>query len=101
MKKILLTILSFYILVLMQTSFLVHFRLWGYVPNLILIVVILLSIFNFHVKLGVGAAFAGGFFLDIFSSHFIGFWILILLAVALFIKLVIQRYVRIPLIQST
>lgn len=99
-KNVLVLILFFYILVILQASFLVHFSLWGWVPNLILISVILLNIFNSDVKLGVGAAVVGGFFLDIFSSNFIGFWILISLATALFIEFILKKHVRIPLIKG-
>lgn len=89
-------VLLFYALVLLQASFLVNFTAWGYVPNLILIAVLLLNIFNSDIKLGVETALIGGFFLDIFSSNFFGFWVLILLAAALFIQLILKRYVQIP-----
>ncbi|TSC75722.1 MAG: hypothetical protein G01um101430_216 [Parcubacteria group bacterium Gr01-1014_30] len=95
-KNILILILLFYIFALLQTSFLVHFSLWWYVPNLIVIVVVLFNIFNPDVKLGVGAAVIGGLFLDIFSNNFIGFWSLTLLAIAVFLNFVFKKYVRIP-----
>ena len=47
-------------------------------------------------KLGLFGAFFGGFFLDIFSENFIGFWVLILLAIAVFIKFILRKYVRFP-----
>lgn len=99
-RNILIFSLFFYFLTLFQASFLVHFGLWGWVPNLILIFVALLNIFTPDAKLGIGAAFIGGFFLDVFSDNFIGFWILILLAVALFIKFILTRYVRVPFVAS-
>ena len=51
MKKILILVIVFYILVLFQISFLVHFNIFdgsflGWSPNLILIAVILLNIFE-------------------------------------------------------
>jgi len=101
-KKFLLLILSLYILALVQTSFLVHFTIEGLVLNLILIAVIIINFFkspNFYTKIGMGAAFFGGFFLDIFSESFIGFHILILLGLVIFIKFILRRYVRIPTIK--
>ncbi|GAG02385.1 unnamed protein product, partial [marine sediment metagenome] len=49
---------------------------------------------------GLSCALIGGFFLDIFSSKFIGFNILILLGIAILIKLILKRHVRIPLIEK-
>jgi len=95
--KILISIILFYFLALLQTSFLAHFSICGIVPNLILITVIL---WNFFEKpkdySGLYGAAIGGFFLDIFSNRFVGFYILISLALAIIIKLVIRKYVRIP-----
>ncbi len=95
-KKILISIIVFYFLVLIQTSFLVHFTVFDAVPNLVLISVI---IWNFLEKrknyFGVINGLIGGFFLDIFSGRFIGFYILILAGLAIFIKLIFKRYVRI------
>lgn len=95
MKKILILIIFFYILILFQTSFLIHFPILGLIPNLVLISVILLNLFekpqNYS---GYFSAFIGGFFLDIFSENFIGFYVLISLGLAVFIKLILKRYVR-------
>ena len=100
-----------YFLVLFQTSFLVHFRFFGFSPNLILILVIILSIFNpapfgrkrcgvdwkfLPQNSGIWAAFWGGFFLDIFSSDFIGVQAAILLAVSIITKLVFEKFLRFP-----
>lgn len=91
-KSILILIFVCYFLVLLQTTFLV--------PNLILILVIL---WNFIEKsknyFGIYSALISGFFLDIFSSRPIGFYILILLVSAIFIKFFIKKYVRIPAIE--
>ena len=102
MRKFLILILSFYILALFQTSFLVHFDILGYVLNFILIATILINLFeNPQKNLGITSAFIGGFFLDIFSGHFlginfIGFWISILLAISFSIKFILRKYVRTP-----
>jgi len=95
-KKILL-IIALYFLTLFQASFLVHFSLWGWVINLVLILVILLNIFeNPEGNMGFYGAFFGGFFLDIFSNAIIGFNILILIIIAFAIKMITNKYVRIP-----
>lgn len=107
MKKILILIPFLYILTLFQTSFLTHFNIFlegffGWTPNLILITVILITVFENpdpHTNFGVGAAFIGGFFLDIFSENFIGLYILILVTLAFFIKFILRKYVRIPIIR--
>ena len=97
LKKLLVLIVFFYILTLLQTSFLVQFNIKGIVPNLVLIAVILINFFGSpQNNLGIFSALAGGFFLDIFSENFIGFYILILVALALFIQLVLKKYVQIP-----
>ena len=103
--KILILIPFLYILTLSQTSFLIHFNVflkggfWGWALNLILIAVIFITVFDPRAKIGVGAAFIGGFFLDIFSENFIGFHILILVILAFFIKFILRKYVRFPIIK--
>lgn len=100
-KKILILVILFYLLVLFQTSFLVHFTIWGRVPNLILVLVIFWNLFEKSKNyFGLYPALIGGLFSDIFSSSFIGFNILILLAIAIFIKLIIKRHARIPLVEK-
>lgn len=96
-------IIFFYLLILLQTSFLVHFDiLSGKLINygLVLIPVILIGLFTpqnqFYDLL---AAFSAGFFLDIFSESFIGFHILILTGLVIFIRLILQKHVRIPTIK--
>lgn len=95
-RKILTLTLFFYILALLQTSFLVHFNIFGVVPNLILISVILISFFTPTSKFGVGigSAFIGGFFLDVFSSQPFGWNVLILLAISILIKIILKRHIR-------
>jgi len=96
MKKLFLLIIFFYIATLLQTSFLPHFSI-GYLLNLVLISVVLINLFEDQGgKLGLLSAFFGGFFLDIFSQFFLGFWVIILLTTAIFIKLVLRKYVRFP-----
>lgn len=91
-KKIAIFILFFYLLISFQTSFFPHFS--NFLPNTVLIAIILINLFvPLHSWFGVSAAFVGGFFLDIFSENFFGFWILILLIMSIFIKFVFKKYV--------
>ncbi len=101
-KKIIILVIFFYFLALLQTSFLVHFSVLGFISNLIFILVIFWNLFEKSEHfLGVFNALIGGFFLDVFSDRIIGFNILILLAIALFIKLVLRKHVRLPIIEKT
>jgi len=100
-KKIFLIFFSFYILFLLQTSFLIHFNIRGRTPNLILISVICINLFEKpREDSGLFSAVIGGFFLDIFSQaaaaplNFIGFHVLIYLLIAIFIKFLLKKHVR-------
>ena len=100
-KNIFLIFFSFYILFLLQTSFLAHFNIAGMVPNLILISIILINFFEKPSgDSGLFSAVSGGFFLDMFSGaavgplSFIGFHILIYLLIAIFIKFLLKKHVR-------
>jgi rod shape-determining protein MreD len=96
LKLIFIAILLFYSFALLQTSFLTYFSVGNFTPNLILISVILFNLFTSKLNYGVIIALIGGFFLDIFSSNFIGLWSLILLLIAFLIKFFLKRYVQIP-----
>lgn len=103
-KKILFFILIFYILTLIQTSFLVHFNVSGMIPNLVLITVIFINIFNSSQWQKISSAVIGGFYLDIFSLNniggFFGFYTLILTGFSFFLKIILERYVRFPIIRQ-
>lgn len=97
-KKLLIFTLFFYFLVLLQTSFFVHFRIWGIVPNFVFIAVILLNLFEKPKDYaGLLIALVAGLFLDIFSQGMIGFYALILFSLSFFIKIILKRYVWAPL----
>lgn len=86
---------------LFQTSFLVHFSVWGMIPNLILVLIFFWILFEDpESSFGVYNAFVAGLFLDIFSSHLIGFNILILVVLATILKLILNKYVRLPFKKS-
>ncbi len=101
MRKIILLIISFYCLILLQVSFLAHFKLFGINLNFILISIILISIFEKpEGKLGIISAFLGGIYLDIFSINnhdlFFGIYTLISVIISLFIKFFLRKHVQIP-----
>jgi len=99
MKKLLILIIFFYILALLQTSFLIHFKVFFIFPNLILISQILITLFeNPKKNLAIFSAIPAGFFWDIFSENPIGQGILILFSITLFLKLILRKHVRIPIL---
>ncbi|MFH1780560.1 MAG: rod shape-determining protein MreD [bacterium] len=96
-KRILILLAGFYLLALLQTSFLIHFRVWGMIPNFILISILLINVLEKpQNNIGILAGFIGGFLLDVFSSHLIGFYALSFLAVSFFIKIIFRKYVWSP-----
>jgi len=100
MKNLILFTIFFYFLTLFQTSFLVHFSVKGVVINFVLVALFLINILEAAEKnSGVYAAGIAGFFLDIFSEKFVGFYILILIFLSLAIKIIFARYVRIKIFQ--
>ncbi len=91
-KKIISIVFLLYLLAMLQASFFVHF--FDYIPNLILIVIVLVNLFEKEESyLGVFTALVGGFYLDIFSGRFFGLYLLLSFLISLFIKLVIKDYV--------
>ncbi|MEA3292990.1 MAG: rod shape-determining protein MreD [Patescibacteria group bacterium] len=99
-KNIFIFIILFYFLILFQTSFLVHFNINGWTPNLILIILILTLFLEKPTnKNAIYVAIICGFFWDIFSETFIGFHILIGLFLVILIKIILKKYIR-PIIFS-
>jgi len=97
LKRTLISLVLFYFLVLVQGSFLIHFSVFGFVPNFVLILVIVINLFASPKNWwGLASALIGGFFLDIFSASFLGFNLLILLAISLFLKMFLRKYVQVP-----
>jgi rod shape-determining protein MreD len=100
LKNIILFIFLSWFLVLAQASFLVHFNVFSgvlgfWTPNLVLIAVVLVNFFEKPEKnSGILAAFIGGFFLDVFSGNFFGFFTLISLGLAVFFKLILKNYLQ-------
>lgn len=94
-KRILLLILLFYVLVLLQTAVLFNFPL-------VIIAVVLINVFynKESFSAGIASAFIGGFFLDIFSSGTLGIWTLILVASSCCFQLIFKKYVRTSLFKT-
>jgi len=92
--KILISAPILYFLTLLQGSFLPHFAIFGYTPNIIFILIILSAFFLPSFSLI--SAISGGIFLDIFSVHFFGFNVLILAGTVFFIWSILKKYVQIP-----
>jgi len=94
-KKFLILILFFYFMVLLQASFLFGFPL-------VVIAVVLVNIFyrRFSFEAGIISAFIGGFFLDIFSSGILGFWVLMLLILSFCLQIILKKYVRAPVFKT-
>jgi len=101
MKKILFLIIFFYIISLLETSFFIHFNFFRFFPNIILIFQILITLFEDPNKnLAIFSAVSAGFFWDIFSENPVGFGILILLLISIFLKIILRKYVRIPILKQ-
>jgi len=97
LKKILISTAALYILILMQTSFFLHFTVLRLIPNFAFIFLIIFNIIEDpKERTGIYLAAAGGLLLDVFSTNFIGLNIIIMLFISLSIKFIIKRYVGIP-----
>lgn len=97
--KIIILILLFYFLVLLQNSFFIHLNIYGASPDLVLILVCLVSFFfsrgnvklesgknNYSRDAGMLLIIFAGILADIFSSPFFGISIVSFLAVYFLIK---------------
>ena len=95
MNRIIVFSLIAYLLILFQSSFLVHFAFLRYLPNLAVIFVLFLSIREKPgEKTALISSFVGGLLLDVFSAKPFGFYALIFLAASGFIKFFLRRYIR-------
>jgi len=102
-KKTIISVVIFFFLAVLQTSFFAHFSFWGTVLNLVIIAVLLVNLLEEKKnKLGLICAFSGGFFLDVLSlsNGIFGFYVLVCLFIAFFIKFILKRYVQIPTIKE-
>ncbi len=89
--RLLIIFLLFGLLVILQSSFLVHFRIMGANINLIFILFYLIVFFEESQKYiqGIFSAIIAGFFLDAFSSFYFGISLIYLLIVVFILKYII------------
>jgi len=92
-KKGLFVILFFYLLLVFHTSFLANFKLSSSVPNLAIIFFIILILTGKN-NLAVILAFPAGLMMDIFTSRFLGFWVLILLSFIVITEYGVKKYIK-------
>lgn len=96
MKILLASFILLAALFVIQTSFLAHFSLWGFMPNFVAFAVIGWNILENPKSFnGVILASSAGFFTDMFSGGFIGLWVAILCLTAVAIKFIKTKYVRV------
>lgn len=101
MLRFILVFLLFLVLIIFQTTFLVHFPILGMVPNFIFAFVLLFAFFeSSSVTNSFWYATTGGVLLDLFSANFFGFWALILVLSVFLIKFFVKSYVRPPIFQG-
>ncbi|MBD3208610.1 MAG: hypothetical protein GF370_04110 [Candidatus Nealsonbacteria bacterium] len=92
-KKLISIALVFYLIALAQSSFAPYLLIW--LPNFSLILVGLINLLEPKDEVfGFGAAFLGGFFLDVFSENFFGYYVIISLAIALLLKGLLKNIIR-------
>lgn len=102
MKTALFLIPLFFILTLLQTSFLVHFSLEGFILPLVFLVSFGIAFLESRPSYAsVFGAVIGGVFLDALSLRFFGFWTLILVLLSLAITHIMRAYVRFPLLKNS
>jgi hypothetical protein len=94
--KYIVLIFFMYVLVLLQTSFVVAVSF-----PLVLVATVGIALVEPKGSFGsIIASGAGGLLLDMFSVHMFGFWVLVLLLCVGITKLVVQRYVQLPFFQK-
>lgn len=92
--KFLLFAVIFFLLIFWQSS-LFYFWGWGFLP-LVLIVAWLSFSEKPNSSFSIYVAFMAGFLLDIYSSvYFFGFYALVFSMVAIILKLIVYRYVKV------
>jgi hypothetical protein len=99
MKQAVFLLFVFSFLAILQTSFLAHFTLQGFVIPAVIIGACILGIFVHISFKGLLAVFAGGFILDIFSQHFFGYWTFIAVLAFCAVAFFTYTYVRFPILK--
>lgn len=102
MKTALFLIPLFFILTVLQTSFLVHFSVVGFIFPVVFLASFAIAFLQPPPSfVGVQGSVIGGVFLDAVSSHFFGFWTLILVLLSLAITHIMRTYVRFPPLKNS
>ncbi len=97
MKVFFLFFFLFYAAAVIQTSFLVHFMVFGFVVGIVVCLWLLCNILaGWDSLAGLAASLWAGFFMDLFSSSAFGLWITVFLAVSFGIQFIQRQYVRLP-----
>ncbi len=99
MKQAFFLILMFVFLAFLQTSFLAHFPLQGFVIPVVIIGVSMVSVFVKAPFAGLLGAFAGGLVLDVFSQHVFGYWTIVVVLVLCIVSFLVHTYVRFPFLK--
>jgi len=95
MKKFLFFFSTFYILAVLQSSFLIFFSLQAAIINFLIVVALILNLFEKpEAKNGIFIAATGGFFWDIFSSLSFGIYTLSFAFGALMTKTILKKYLK-------
>ncbi|MEA3453097.1 MAG: hypothetical protein U9Q96_02045 [Patescibacteria group bacterium] len=88
MINIIFSLILFYFLALVQTSFLVHYEIRGSLLNIVFLLIILFNFFDENEnKLGLVVGITGGFYLDVFCSSYPGLFTLLGIAIALLVRM--------------
>jgi rod shape-determining protein MreD len=99
-KNFLILIFILFLLVLLETGFLIHFKIFNYIPNLVLLFVIGFNLFEEKEgRMGIVLAILGGLALDIFSFGFFGLITAVLVVGAIIIKLVLKDLLRFSILK--
>ena len=100
MAQFFLIIAFLFLFSLLQTTFLVHTAFFGYVPNLVVALILIVAFLeDTKEQRSFWYAIAGGLFLDMFSATFFGLWTVLLLLSVFLVKFVVKSYVRPPILQ--
>lgn len=97
MRIFLLLFAMFYAASMIQTSFLAHFQMFGFVPGLVILLWIACNIWlGWGSSEGLATSIFAGLFTDLFSSSFFGLWTGVFLVFSFGIQFMQRQYVRLP-----
>lgn len=99
-RKTLFLFFFLFFLILAQSSFFPHFLIRGISFNFFLLAIVLVCLFAQDRNFALFSALIGGLYLDIYSFSGIGFFGMYtasLLCLAFFLRLVIRKYVQLPI----